>query len=200
MYITLNYKFFLLLFTIIILITVFFTSCRRDPNHYRSTYRSKTNEVVDTNSSPIQDHKNSKAYNDSLAKHFSTLVKTQFYYTEAAKEKSRDKRIVDFANTIIIEYQNILKEMSILVQSTTQDSIINLSDKRLVLHKLENSYSKDYESLFLEETIKLQFSIREVLWQIKNNTLNTDLQVFYEKIIQETEIRIDEATNLLDNV
>lgn len=82
----------------------------------------------------------------------------------------------------------------------SQKELLFNTKHRLLIHRLETEIPSNYDLDFLDETIKLQFSIREVLGYLKKCTDNADLKTFYTKLIHEIEERIDRGITLLNHV
>lgn len=195
-----NYKLFVILFTILFFGFLLFVSCKNKSTSEQVLFKD-TNKTKTVHTEPFTYQ---EAYDTTdekvLEQRFSNLLSTQLYYTQKATTQSRDPEIQEFAERILVEYENSLKEMESIISKEKQDEILFRTDTRLLIDKLETPDLSRYDRDFLDETIKLQFSIREVLWYLKKNTKNSDLQTFYNKLIQEIELRIDQGVNLLDHV
>ncbi len=195
-----NYKLFVILFTVLFFAFLFFTSCKNKSKSEQYLYKEQS-DPKPVHTAPFTYKEQYDSSNQEvLEQRFSNLIATQLYYTKVATTQSQSAQVQEFAEQILQEYEHALKEMESLISKEKQNEILFRTNTRFTINALESPNLSSYDRDFLDETIKLQFSIREVLWDLKQNTKNSDLQTFYSKLIQEIELRIDQGVNLLDHV
>lgn len=195
-----NYKLFVILFTFLFFVFLFLTSCKNKSNSEQYLYKDES-DPKPVHTEPFSYETNYDTTDQEvLEQRFSNLLATQLHYTKIAVNQSQHPKIQEFAEQILLEYEHALKEMENLISKEKQNEILFRTNTRFTINTLESPNLSSYDRDFLDEIIKLQFSIREVLWDLKQNTKNSDLQTFYSKLIQEIELRIDQGVNLLDHV
>ncbi len=198
--VSITYKIFVILFAFVFFAFLLLISRRKKQATENYFYKDdKANGSVHTLPFSYEERYDTSDQ-QVLNKRFSSLLSTQLYYTKIATVKSQDPNMQDFARNILVAYQNSLAELKSLLTKEEQYELLFNTDHRLFINKLESEIPSNYELDFLDETIKLQFSIREVLGYLKKSTDKADLQTFYTKLIQEIEQRIDQGINLLNHV
>lgn len=177
-----------------------FVSCKNKSNSEQYLYKEESvSKPVHTAPFSYDDQYDTTDH-EALQKRFSDLLATQLHYTKIAMTQSQKPQVQEFAERILLEYEHALQEMESLISREKQEELLFRRGTKLLLPKLETPNLSTYDRDFLDETIKLQFSIREVLWYLKKSTKNSDLQTFYSKLIQEIELRIDQGVNLLQDI
>ncbi|MHC5201519.1 DUF4142 domain-containing protein [Myroides sp. LJL119] len=188
-----------LVFFALLFMLSFFGSCKKQNPPAVVLYKQEVNMPEDSSGVDFTKEYD-PVYNDSLTTDLSILLNTQLYYTDMVKQKTKNQDIVDFAENMLTEFKGLQDEMASIISQTKQERIFHRSTKHLTIDKLEQNYFDAYDREFLKEIIKIQLSIKQLLIQIKDNLKNADLNIFYDKIIQETDLRVDQATNLIENV
>ncbi|MGG5598905.1 DUF4142 domain-containing protein [Myroides sp. C8-3] len=198
--VSINYKLFVIIFTVFFFAFLFLTSCKNKSNSEDYIYKEQSDpKPVHTEPFTYKEQYDT-SNQDVLEQRFSNLISTQLYYTNLAISQSHSAEVQEFAEQMILEYEHALKEMESLISKEKQNEILFRASTRFTINALDSPNKSSYDRDFLDETIKLQYSIREVLWDLKQNTKNSDLQTFYSKLIQVIELRIDQGVNLLNHV
>ncbi|WP_410881299.1 DUF4142 domain-containing protein [Myroides sp. DW712] len=198
--VSVTYKLFVILFTVLFFVFFLFVSCKNKSNSEQYLYKEES-VPKPVHTAPFSyDDQYDTTDQETLQKRFSDLLATQLYYTKIAITQSQQPQIQEFAERVLLEYEHALQEMESLISREKQEELLFRRGTKLLLPKLETPNLSTYDRDFLDETIKLQFSIREVLWYLKKSTKNADLQTFYSKLIQEIELRIDQGVNLLHDI
>lgn len=129
---------------------------------------------------------------------YALFINSQLEFAKTAQQHIKNPKVKDYAKKVVFEYGNTLKEMEDLGGEKLENFTKSMNNEQVAeLESFHNSAHKDYDSDFLERMISLQLQAREKLWNTRNETKNTDLQTFYDKMIQEMELRIDHARQLL---
>lgn len=130
---------------------------------------------------------------------YALFINSQLEFAKTAQKHIKSTKVKDYAIKLVLEYENTLKEMEDLGGEKLENFTKSMNnEQKAELESFHNAEHKNYDRDFLERIIDLQLQAREKLWNTRNETNNTDLQAFYDKMIQEMELRIDHARQLLE--
>lgn len=177
-------------------------SCKRDSTNNDGIINEQNNADIENNSSkrtsthdPMETDFGTKTEGNL---DYALFVNTQLEFAKTAQNHIKDPKVKDYAEKLVFEYGNTLKEMEDLGGGKLENFTKSMNNEQEAeIEGFHNSVHKDYDRDFLETMIELQLQAREKLWNTRNETKNTDLQAFYDKMIQEMELRVDHARQLL---
>lgn len=193
---------FRLIISLFFMLGMTLVSCKREHTNKEGAINNQNTTETENNSfkrtsthDPMETEMGTKTEGNL---DYALFVNSQLEFAKTAQQHIKNPEVKDYAKKLVFEYGNTLKEMESLGGKKLENFTKSMNkEQEEELESFHNSVHKDYDRDFLDKMISLQLQAREKLWNTRNETKNTDLQAFYDKMIQEMELRVDHARQLL---